>query len=98
MNSQMFNPFLDGTKSAIKMVVIANPCGLDVPSNGLNFLPCGFDDLTFVLRPKDFGGQLQKQLQKRGVVETISSLERDCRPVFRDLRWGAYILFEAPND
>ena len=56
--------------------------------------PCGFDDLTYVLRPKDFGGQLQK----RGVVETISSLERDCRPVFRDLRWGAYVLFKAPND
>jgi predicted homoserine dehydrogenase-like protein len=31
MNPQMFNSFLDGTKSAIEMVAIANACGLDVP-------------------------------------------------------------------
>ena len=61
MNAQMFNSFLDVTKRAIEMVVIANPCGLDVPSNGINFLPCGVDDLAYVLRPKDFGGQLQKR-------------------------------------
>jgi predicted homoserine dehydrogenase-like protein len=28
----------------------------------------------------------------------ISSLERDGRPVFRDLRWGVYVVFEAPSD
>ena len=32
------------------------------------------------------------------MVETISSLERDGRPVFRDLRWGVYVVLEAPND
>lgn len=32
------------------------------------------------------------------MVETISSLERDGRPVFRDLRWGVYVVFEAPHD
>ena len=26
------------------------------------------------------------------------SLERDGRPVFRDLRWGVYVVLEAPND
>ena len=31
MNPQMFNSFLDGTKSAIEMAAIANACGLDVP-------------------------------------------------------------------
>lgn len=31
MNPQMFNSFLDGTKSAIEMVAIANATGLDVP-------------------------------------------------------------------
>ena len=25
-------------------------------------------------------------------------LERDGRPVFRDLRWGVYVTFEAPSD
>jgi len=28
----------------------------------------------------------------------ISSLERDGRPVFRDLRWGVYVVLKAPND
>jgi predicted homoserine dehydrogenase-like protein len=28
----------------------------------------------------------------------VSSLERDGRPVFRDLRWGVYVVFKAPND
>ena len=94
MNPQMFNSFLDGTKSAIEMVAIANACDLDVPASGLSFPPCGVDDLAHVLRPKEFGGQLEK----RGMVETISSLERDGRDVFRDLRWGVYVVFEAPND
>jgi predicted homoserine dehydrogenase-like protein len=94
MNPQMFNSFLDGTKSAIEMVAIANACGLDVPSQGLAFPPCGVDDLARVLRPKSCGGQLEA----RGMVETVSSLERDGRPVFRDLRWGVYVVLEAPND
>jgi predicted homoserine dehydrogenase-like protein len=29
MNPQMFNSFLDGTKSAIEMAAVANACGLD---------------------------------------------------------------------
>src|SRR5262249_55382125 len=37
MNPQMFNSFLDGTKSAIEMAAIANACDLDVPSDGLLF-------------------------------------------------------------
>lgn len=94
MNPQMFNSFLDGTKSAIEMVAIANACGLDVPDNGLSFPPCGVDDLAHVLRPRAVGGQLDG----RGMVETVSSLERDGRPVFRDLRWGVYVVLEAPND
>lgn len=94
MNPQMFNSFLDGTKSAIEMVAIANACGLDVPDQGLGFPPCGVDDLAHVLRPRSDGGVLQG----KGYVETVSSLERDGRPVFRDLRWGVYVVFEAPND
>jgi len=94
MNPQMFNSFLDGTKSAIEMAAIANACGLDVPQTGLLFPPCGVDDLPHTLRPRDKGGVLEKS----GVVEVVSSLERDGRPVFRDLRWGVYAVLEAPND
>jgi predicted homoserine dehydrogenase-like protein len=32
------------------------------------------------------------------MVEVVSSLERDGRPVFRDLRWGVYVVLEAPTD
>ena len=93
MNPQMFNSFLDGTKSAIEMGAIANATGLDVPTGG-PFPPCGVDDLPHVMRPSDKGGVLEKS----GVVEVGSSLERDGRPVFRDLRWGLYVVLEAPND
>jgi len=94
MNPQMFNSFLDGTKSAIEMAAIANATGLDVPSGGLLFPPCGVDDLPHVMRPREQGGALEKS----GVVEVVSSLERDGRGVFRDLRWGVYVVLEAPND
>ena len=94
MNPQMFNSFLDGTKSAIEMAAIANATGLDVPSDGLSFPPCGVDDLPHVMRPCEVGGVLERS----GLVEVVSSLERDGRPVFRDLRWGVYVVLEAPND
>ncbi|MCB1388005.1 MAG: Gfo/Idh/MocA family oxidoreductase [Rhodobacteraceae bacterium] len=94
MNPQMFNSFLDGTKSAIEMSAIANACGLDVPEGGLSFPPCGVDDLAHVLRPRAIGGQLERD----GIVEVVSSLERDGRPVFRDLRWGVFVVLKAQND
>ena len=94
MNSQMFNSFLDGTKSAIEMAAVANACALDVPQDGLHFPPCGADDLAQVLRPKALGGILEGD----GMVEVVSSLERDGSPVARDLRWGVYVVLKAQND
>jgi predicted homoserine dehydrogenase-like protein len=94
MNPQMFNSFLDGTKSAIEMAAVANATGLTPAAGGLAFPPCGVDDLPRVLRPRGDGGQLEH----KGQVEVISSLERDGRPVFRDLRWGVYVVFEAPSE
>jgi predicted homoserine dehydrogenase-like protein len=94
MNSQMFNSFLDGTKSAIEMAAVANACDLEVPHDGLAFPPCGADALASVLRPKALGGVLERD----GMVEVVSSLERDGRPVERDLRWGVYVVIKAAND
>jgi Predicted homoserine dehydrogenase len=93
-NAQMFNSFLDGTKSAIEMAAVANATGLHAAPQGLSFPPCGVDDLARVLRPADEGGVLHR----RGQVEVVSSLERDGRPVFRDLRWGVYVTFAADSD
>src|SRR5437870_12690970 len=67
MNPQMFNSFLDGTKSAIEMAAIANATGLDVPADGLSFPPCGVDDLPHVLRPREHGGVLEKSGLAAGV-------------------------------
>ena len=92
-NAQMFNSFLDGTKSALEMAAVANGCELSPPEDGLVFPPVGVDDLPHVLRPAADGGILPK----KGMVEVVSSLERDGRPVFRDLRWGVYAVFEAPS-
>ena len=94
MNSQMFNSFLDGTKSALEMAAIANGTGLQPPPDGLDFPPCGMDDLAHVLRPKNKGGVLHQ----KGQVEVVSSLHRDGTDVTRDLRWGVYVVIEAPND
>jgi predicted homoserine dehydrogenase-like protein len=94
MNPQMFNSFLDGTKSSIEMAAVANATGLAPAKRGLAFPACGVDDLPRLLRPAGEGGLLAH----KGQVEVISSLERDTRPVFRDLRWGVYVVFEAPSD
>ena len=92
-NAQMFNSFLDGTKSALEMAAVANGCELTPPKEGLYFPPCGVDDLPHILRPRADGGILAQ----KGMVEVVSSIERDGRPVFRDLRWGVYAVFEAPS-
>jgi predicted homoserine dehydrogenase-like protein len=93
-NAQMFNSFLDGTKSAIEMAAVANATGLLPAPNGLEFPPCGVDDLARILKPKTDGGLLHH----RGQVEVITSVERDGRPVFRDLRWGVYVTFAADSE
>jgi predicted homoserine dehydrogenase-like protein len=93
-NAQMFNSFLDGTKSAIEMAAVANATGLRAAPGGLEFPPCGVDDLARVLRPQAVGGHLHH----RGQVEVVSSVERDGRPVFRDLRWGVYVTFAAGHE
>jgi len=93
MNAQMFNSFMDGTKSAIEMAAVANACDLAPAPDGLEFPPVGCDDLAEVLRPKGEGGVLTR----KGQVEVVSSLERDGRAIERDLRWGVYVVFEAPT-
>jgi len=93
-NAQMFNSFLDGTKSAIEMAAVANATGLMPAPDGLMFPACGTAELAKILKPRTEGGLLHH----RGQVEVISSLERDGRPVARDLRWGVYVTFAADSD
>ena len=94
MNSKMFNSFLDGTKSSLEMAAVANSTNLTPAPEGLTFPPAGVDDLPHVLRPKSEGGCLNH----KGQVEVVSSLNRDGSSVYRDLRWGVYVVLEATND
>jgi predicted homoserine dehydrogenase-like protein len=85
MNPQMFNSFLDGTKSGIEMAAVANATGLAVPSDGLGFPAYGTHELADGLG------------HTTGQVEVVSSLHRNGSDVTNDLRWGVYVVFEAPN-
>ncbi len=94
LNAQMFNSFLDGSKSAIEMTAVANACGLAAPEGGLGFPPVGVGELADRLKPRIDGGLLEA----RGAVEVVSSEQRDGAPVAGDLRWGVYVTFAAPDD
>ena len=93
MNPQMFNSFLDGTKSGIEMAAVANASGLTPPPDGLAFPPCGTHELAELLRPGNAGS-----LHHAGQVEVISSQHRNGSNVQNDLRWGVYVVFEAPTE
>jgi predicted homoserine dehydrogenase-like protein len=93
MNPQMFNSFLDGTKSGIEMAAVSNASGLTPAPDGLVFPPVGTHEMAETLRPGNAG-----TLHHAGQVEVISSVHRDGSPVANDLRWGVFVVFEAPND
>lgn len=91
MTAQVFNSFLDGTKSSIEMAAVANACSLTAPDDGLLFPAIGTHELPEILKPASAGGVLAT----KGTVEVISSIHRDGSDVLNDLRWGVYCTFEA---
>ncbi|OAP58155.1 hypothetical protein AYL99_07245 [Fonsecaea erecta] len=94
LNPQMFNSFLDGTKSSLEMAAVANGTGLACPTKGLSFTPCGYHDMAKVLKPVSEGGVCEKS----GIVDVVSSLERNGKQVFKDARFGVYVVVKAPSD
>lgn len=97
LNPQMFNSFLDGTKSALEMAAVANGCDLTPPADGLQFPPCGVWDLPEVLKPREAGGQCAAT-GTAGTVEVVSCMERDGRWTFNHLRWGVFVVIKAPGE
>jgi predicted homoserine dehydrogenase-like protein len=75
------------------MAAVANATGLTPAPHGLTFPPVGAEHLAEMLRPHAEGGTLHHA----GQVEVVSCLERDGKPVDRDLRWGVYVVFEGPS-
>ncbi|MBS0506157.1 MAG: Gfo/Idh/MocA family oxidoreductase [Proteobacteria bacterium] len=94
LNPKMFNSFLDGSKPAIESTAVANATGLAVPSNGLQYPPASVEDIPFVTRPVSEGGVLEK----KGMVEVISSLEKDGRKIPYDIRMGVWVTVEGESD
>ena len=94
LNPKMFNSFLDGSKPSIESTAVANACGLDVPSNGLLYPPASIADIPLVTRPRSEGGVLEK----KGMVEVISSLEQDGREIPYEIRMGVWVTVEAETD
>jgi predicted homoserine dehydrogenase-like protein len=90
----MFNSFLDGSKPSIECTAVAHATGLAVPRDGLQYPPASVDDIPFVMRLREDGGVLER----KGMVEVISSLERDGRPIPYDIRMGVWVTVEADTE
>lgn len=94
LNPKMFNSFLDGSKPSIESSAVANATGLTVPSDGLLYPPASVEDIPFVTRPQGEGGVLER----KGMVEVISSLEANGRKIPYDIRMGVWVTVEAETD
>jgi predicted homoserine dehydrogenase-like protein len=94
LNPKMFNSFLDGSKPSIECTAVSNATGLTVPSNGLLYPPASVEDIPFVTRPISEGGVLER----KGMVEVISSLETDGRVIPYDIRMGVWVTVEGETD
>ncbi len=93
INLKMFNSFLDGTKSGIEMTAVCNACDLVPQSGGLAFPPASRFELAEVLKPRSEGGRLEK----KGVTEVVSSLNRDGSAVPHHLAMGTFVVIESDS-
>ncbi len=94
LNPKMFNSFLDGSKPSIESSAVSNATGLGVPSNGLLYPPASVEDIPFVTRPISEGGVLER----KGMVEVVSSLEADGRSIPYDIRMGVWVTVEGESE
>ena len=94
INPKMFNSFVDGTKSGIEMTAICNATGLHSQTEGLTFPPASRFEHADICKPKADGGVLEK----KGVTEVTSSLNRDGTDRPHNLVMGTYVVFEAAED
>jgi predicted homoserine dehydrogenase-like protein len=94
INPKMFNSFIDGTKSGIEMTAVCNATGLVPQSGGLSFPPASRFEIADICKPKSEGGALEKA----GVTEVISSVDREERDVPHHLAMGTFVVFEGESD
>lgn len=93
LNPEMYNSFLDGTKSAVEMCAVANMTGLvpDVP--GMHTPPASVEEIPRLLIPKEDGGILSR----KGVVEVVSCLREDGTYIENSLRWGVFVVITSDS-
>lgn len=94
INPKMFNSFIDGTKSGIEMTAVCNATGLVPQTNGLGFPAASRFELADICKPCSEGGLLEKT----GVTEVVSSVDRDERDVPHHLAMGTFVVFEGESD
>ena len=94
INLQMFNSFLDGSKSAIEMTAVCNATGLVPQAQGLSFPPSSRFALADVCKPQENGGVLTCT----GTTEVVSSLNRCGEPVDHHLAMGTFVIVRPESD
>ena len=93
INPKMFNSFIDGTKSGIEMTAVCNATGLVPQANGLSFPPASRFELAQVCKPRSEGGSLER----KGVTEVVSSVDREGRDVPHHIAMGTYVVIESDS-
>jgi len=93
LNGRMFNSFLDGTKSAIEMVAVANATGLTVADDGLSFAAVAPEELARTMIPASAGGILPTS----GLVDVVTCVRPDGTFLPNHLRWGVYVTFTTAD-
>ena len=93
LSPQMYNSFLDGTKSAVEMCAVANMTGLPPDVPGMHFPPASVEEVPGVLAPVEDGGILTR----KGVVEVVSCVRRDGADILNSLRWGVYVVITSDS-
>jgi len=94
LNPKMFNSFLDGSKPSIESTAVANATGLCVPSQGLSYPSGSVDQIPALTRPRSEGGVLER----KGMVEVISSLDAQGQAIDYDIRMGVWVTVEGETE
>ncbi|MEN5081931.1 Gfo/Idh/MocA family oxidoreductase [Bosea sp. TWI1241] len=93
INPKMFNSFIDGTKSGIEMTAVCNATGLQAQAEGLSFPPASRFEHAEICKPRSEGGLLEKA----GVTEVTSSIDRAGKDVAHALPMGTFVVIESDS-
>jgi predicted homoserine dehydrogenase-like protein len=76
------------------MTAVCNATGLVPQTEGLSFPPSSRFDLADICKPRSGGGALEKS----GVTEVVSSVDRQERDIPYHLAMGTFVVFEGESE